>query len=134
VNRAADFLTKLVEDGLPASPSLDCLELLPPPWCCRDWVLVHSGIGRRPTDHAARIAADYPIKRLAIAIQELEGVAHFAGVLPAALRHASEIAQRALGAFLIEFPSVAHVACAQQVKYLLDARKDCVVIDRFSHG
>jgi hypothetical protein len=120
-------------DGLPASPSLDCLELLPPPWCCRDWVFVYSGIGRRVADHAARIAEDYPIKRLAIAIQELEGVAHFGVVVPAALRHASEVVQRAFGAFLIELPSVADVACAEKGNYLLDALKGCAVI-RFSHG
>jgi hypothetical protein len=46
----------------------------------------------------------------------------------------SEIAQRAFGAFLVELPSFADAACAQQVNYLLDARKDCAMIDLFSHG
>jgi hypothetical protein len=85
-------------------------------------------------DHAARIPEDYPINRLSIAIQEL-GCGHkFVGVVLAAVCTVSEIAQRAFGAFLIKLPSVADVACAQQVNYLLDARKDCEVIDHFSHG
>jgi hypothetical protein len=55
-------------------------------------------------------------------------------VVLAAVCTVSVIAQRAFGAFLIKLPSFADVACAQQVNYLLDARKDCAMIDLFSHG
>jgi hypothetical protein len=89
---------------------------------------------RSIADHAARIPEDYPINRLSIAIQEL-GCGHkFVGVVLAAVYTVSEIAQRAFGAFLIEPPSLADVACAQQVKYLFDTRKGCAMIDPFSHG
>jgi len=48
---------------------------------------------------------NYPIKRPAIAIQELLAAANSWSL-----------------------------ACAQQVNYLRDARKDCAMIDLFSHG
>jgi hypothetical protein len=48
---------------------------------------------------------DYPIKRPAIAIQELLAAANSWSL-----------------------------ACAQQVNYLRDARKDCAMIDLFGHG
>jgi hypothetical protein len=83
-------------------------------------------------DHAARIPEDYPIKRLSIAIQELACGRKFVEVVLAAVCTVPEIAQRAFGAFLIKLPFFADVACAQQVNYLLDARKDCAVIDLFS--
>jgi hypothetical protein len=117
---------------LPASPSLDCLEL-PPPWCCRGWVCA-GGLCRSAADHDARIAGDYPVQGLAMVVQEIRRGSPFSHVVPAAVCTVSEIAQRAFGAFLIELPSVADLACAQQVNYLLDARKDCAVIDQFSHG
>jgi hypothetical protein len=132
VNRAV--FTKLVEGGLPASPSLGCLELPPPPWCCRNWVFVYSGICRGVADHAARIAEDYPIKRLAIAIQELACGRKFVEVVLAAVCTVSEIAQRAFGAFLIKLPSFADVACAQQVNYLFNSRKGNLVLSRPRQG
>jgi hypothetical protein len=57
-------------------------------------VLVHSGICRRATDHDARIAGDYPIKRLAIAIQELACGRIFVVVVLAAVCTVPEIALR----------------------------------------
>jgi hypothetical protein len=89
---------------------------------------------RSIADHAARIPEDYPIKRLSIAIQELACGRKFVEVVLAAVCTVSEIAQRAFGAFLIEPPSFADMACAQQVNYLLNARKGCAMIDLFSHG
>jgi len=92
-------------------------------------VLVQSGIGRSAADHDAKIAEEHPIKRLAIATQELACGRIFVVVVFAAVCTVSEIAQRAFGAFLIEPPSGTDMACAQRVNYQLDARKDCAMID-----
>ena len=71
---------------------------------------------------------------LAIATQELACGRKFVVVVLAAVCTVPEIAQRAFGAFLIELPPFADVACAQQVNYLRDARKDCAMINLFRHG